>query len=269
MTGTDGHTKPSIHGILIPGARGRLLATLYTAGGDGPHPTVLLLHGIPGIEQNLDLAQKLRQAGFHVLAFHYSGCWGSDGDYSLIHNLEDANTVLDYICSDRRFSFDTRRIYAVGHSLGGYVCGQLAARRPEVKAAVLLFPCDIGRLSLLRREAPDSAERICAVLEESAGWLQGTSGAALIQDALSLDKTGRLDMLAPRLAQKPVLVLGAALDQYTPPGQHCAPLETALRAAGAPYRSIRLETDHFGSDKRDEIIESVGSFLCGQAGHMR
>lgn len=96
-----GAGRPDIHGILIPGRRGRLLSTLYTAGGDGPHPTVLLLHGIPGCERNFDLAQALRRAGFHVMTFHYSGSWGSDGAYSLKNDLEDANTVLDFILADR------------------------------------------------------------------------------------------------------------------------------------------------------------------------
>ena len=66
-------SRPDLYGIIIPGKHGKLFATLYSAGGEGPHPTVLLLHGIPGCEQNLDLAQAFRRAGFHVMTFHYSG----------------------------------------------------------------------------------------------------------------------------------------------------------------------------------------------------
>lgn len=55
--------RPDMHGILIPGKRGRILSVLYTAGGEGTHPTVILLHGIPGCERNLDLAQAVRCAG--------------------------------------------------------------------------------------------------------------------------------------------------------------------------------------------------------------
>ena len=111
--------RPDIHSILIPGKRGRLLSVLYTAEGAGAHPTVLLLHGIPGCEQNFDLAQAPRRAGFHVMTFHYSGSWGSDGDYSLRNDLEDANTVLDFILTDKTYGFDKEQLYAVGHSLGG------------------------------------------------------------------------------------------------------------------------------------------------------
>ena len=55
-------SRPDLYGIIIPGKHGKLLATLYTAGGEGPHPTILLLHGIPGSEQNLDLAQAFGEA---------------------------------------------------------------------------------------------------------------------------------------------------------------------------------------------------------------
>ena len=53
------------------------------------------------------------------MTFHYSGSWGSDGDYSLTHDLEDADTVLDFILQNESYGFDKEHIYAVGHSLGG------------------------------------------------------------------------------------------------------------------------------------------------------
>lgn len=109
--------RPDIYGILVPGKRGRLLSVLYTPAGEGPHPVVLLLHGIPRCERNFDIAQALRRAGFHVLVFHNSGSWGSDGTYSLKNDLEDDDTVLDYMMADETYGFDKDHIYAVGHSM--------------------------------------------------------------------------------------------------------------------------------------------------------
>lgn len=54
-------SRPDLYGIIIPGKHGKLLATLYTAGGEGPHPTILLLHGIPGSEQNLASCTGIRR----------------------------------------------------------------------------------------------------------------------------------------------------------------------------------------------------------------
>jgi hypothetical protein len=48
----------------------------YTADGKGPHPTVILLHGLPGNERSLDLAQNIRRAGYNVIYFNYRGTWG-------------------------------------------------------------------------------------------------------------------------------------------------------------------------------------------------
>ena len=145
----DSPFRPDTHGILISGRRGRIFSVLYTAAGGGVHPTVLFFHGIPGCERNFDLAHALRRAGFHVMTFHYSGNWGSDGNYSLKNDLEDANTVLDFILRDDTYGFDKTRIYAVGHSMGGFVCGQVTAKRPEIRAGgceVLPF-CGAGSIT--------------------------------------------------------------------------------------------------------------------------
>ena len=54
----------------------RLNGSIYLASGPGPHPTAVLLHGLPGNERNFDLAQALRRAGINVLALSYRGAWG-------------------------------------------------------------------------------------------------------------------------------------------------------------------------------------------------
>jgi pimeloyl-ACP methyl ester carboxylesterase len=74
-----------------------LNAILYTASGPGPHPTMLLLHGFPGNEQNMDLAQTVRRAGWNVLTIYYRGSWGGPGVFRFEHCLEDAQGALDWI----------------------------------------------------------------------------------------------------------------------------------------------------------------------------
>lgn len=253
--------RPDMHGILIPGKRGRLLSILYTAAGEGPHPTVILLHGIPGCEQNMDLAQALRRAGFHVMTFHYSGSWGSAGNYSLQNDIEDANTVLNFILADKTYGFDKARVYAVGHSLGGFVCGQLAAGREEIKGGVLLMPCDIGRLPQIAAEHPEAYQTIREVLDDSARWLTGTSGGALLKEILDNSEAFRLENAAA-LARKPILCIGGTLDIYTPPSQHCAPLVHAIQTAGGNLvQTLSYPTDHFFADYRITVADAVLAFL--------
>lgn len=257
--------RPDVHGLLLPGRRGRLLSVLYTAGGVGPFPTALLLHGIPGCERNFDLAQALRRAGFHVLTFHYSGSWGSDGTYSLAHDLEDAETALDFILRDETFGFDKDRVFAVGHSLGGFVCGQLTARRPEIRAGALLMPCDIGRLPQIGREDAEAGQTIREVLDDSAGWLNGTSGEALWREAEENSRSFALESAAEALAKKPLLCVSGSLDIYTPPAYHCEPLARAIRARdGGLLRCVTYPTDHFFADYRLTVADTVAEFLLNQ-----
>ena len=45
-------------------------------------PVVILCHGMPGQDKNLDLAHALRRAGYFAVTFSYRGVWGSHGEYS-------------------------------------------------------------------------------------------------------------------------------------------------------------------------------------------
>ena len=262
----DGRYRPDIYGIIVPGKRGRLFSVLYTAGGEGPHPTVLLLHGIPGCERNFDLAQALRRAGFHVMTFHYSGSWGSDGDYTLEHDLEDAETVLDFILQDQRYGFEKNQIFAVGHSLGGFVCGQLTARRPEIRSGVLLMPCDIGRLPLIAHENAQAHQAILEVFADCPQWLTGVTGESLAREAEEKSEMFRLEGVAAQLAKKPVLCISGTLDACTPFACHGAPLARAVQAAGGTnFRTLSYPTDHFFSDYRITVAETVAEYLTEQS----
>jgi pimeloyl-ACP methyl ester carboxylesterase len=198
------------------------------------------------------------------MTFHYSGSWGSDGDYSLAHDLEDANTVLDFILADEVHNFDKSRIFAVGHSLGGFVCGQLTAKRPEIRGGVLLMPCDIGRILDVKQEDAQAYLTILDVLNDSAWWLTGATGEGLRQEAESNAEDFRLESVANKLAQKPLLCVGGELDIYTPPHLFCDPLENAIRAAGGTkLQSVRYPTDHHFADYRLTVAERVETFLAG------
>jgi predicted alpha/beta-fold hydrolase len=78
------------HGVLINGL-------VYPPPGAGPHPTLVICHGLPGNEKNLDLAQAVRRAGWNAVTFNYRGSWGSRGAFRFAQNLEDADAALSYL----------------------------------------------------------------------------------------------------------------------------------------------------------------------------
>src|SRR6266566_6916951 len=65
--------------LIIPSGTSRLQGLIYKANGKQKHPTLILLHGYPGNEKNLDLAQIVRANGWNVIYFNYRGSWGSEG----------------------------------------------------------------------------------------------------------------------------------------------------------------------------------------------
>lgn len=111
----------------------------YTANGKGPHPTVVLLHGLPGNERSLDIAQNLRRAGYNVLYFNYRGTWGSKGQFGFQNAINDAGSVVDYITDTLNKEFlrvDPERIAFIGHSMGAGIALLAGLNDPRVKAVM-------------------------------------------------------------------------------------------------------------------------------------
>src|SRR3954463_954989 len=90
--------------LLIDSHGSKINALFFLAAGAGPHPTMLLLHGLPGNERNLDLAQAVRRAGWNVLTFTYRGAWGSEGDFSISNALQDTRAAMAFLRSDEAIS---------------------------------------------------------------------------------------------------------------------------------------------------------------------
>jgi pimeloyl-ACP methyl ester carboxylesterase len=85
--------------LAFESAGERLNGLFYLPAGSGPHPVVVLLHGNPGNERNLDVAQALRRAGYATLYFNYRGSWGSGGMFSRMHAIEDVHAALRFVRS--------------------------------------------------------------------------------------------------------------------------------------------------------------------------
>jgi len=116
----------------------------YTANGEGPHPTIVLLHGLPGNERSLDIAQNMRRAGFNVVYFNYRGTWGSKGVFKFQNAIEDAGAVVDYLTDSlnrETLKVDTGKISYVGHSMGAGLALIAGLKDPRIKGvfAVSVF----------------------------------------------------------------------------------------------------------------------------------
>jgi pimeloyl-ACP methyl ester carboxylesterase len=233
-----------------------LLGVLHLPAGPGPHPVAVLLHGFPGNERNFDLAQALRRAGYAALVFHYRGSWGVGGGYSWSNVLADAARAVA-AAPGLDPSLDPARVAVVGHSLGGFAALHTAAQDPSVRAVAALASFDFGAVS----QEPDVVlQQARAMFGSDLLPLRGTSGDALFAEMCAAGAAWRLADLAPRLADRPVLLVGAANDTVAPPARHHAPLVTAY-AQVRGFEPVSLPSDHAFSGHRVALTRTVVDFL--------
>lgn len=227
-----------------------LNAILYTAGGAGLHPTLLLLHGLPGNEQNLDVAQTARRAGWNVLTLHYRGSWGSPGSFSFEHCLDDAAAALRWLREGDHpdLPIDRDRVAIAGHSMGGFVAAHNAAAAQHLLGAALISGVDVGEAFGVADRARATAT-VDDVVGTSAGLhiLAGTSPADLAREARANDARWRLAGYAPDLIGRPLLLVTSD-DGFTAGSDALA---DAVRAIDPSLlETAHLATDHSYSDHR-------------------
>ena len=152
--------------LQIPAGRGEQLhAWVYVPDGPGPHPVVVMAHGIGGIKAAglAPFAERFAGAGFAAVVFDYRHWGDSTGQprqfLSIRRQLEDYRTVLAW--SRAADGFDAERIFLWGTSFAGMHVVRLAATEPALAGAIAQSPLVDG-LAGLANIPPARALRLTA-----------------------------------------------------------------------------------------------------------
>ena len=235
-------------GVLINGLA-------YIPAGAGAHPIVVLLHGLPGNEKNLDLAQAVRRAGWTVVTFNYRGSWGSPGVFSLKGNLDDAKAVLAFVRAPEiaaKLQIDPVHLVIIGHSMGGWVTCVTAGEDKGLVGAALISAAD---MSALRLAPPATRLRVAA---DNMKSLAGVTANSLADQFLTLGPDVSFAAAAPGLAEKPLLVLSA--DDELAPGTDALVAEVR-KAGGSHVTAVHVPTDHTWDGARIRLETEVLTWL--------
>lgn len=117
--------------ILVKNKDARLFTNVYPNSGK---ETVILLHGGPGVPENLKPIAEYLSSDFQVIYFHQRGTLNSpcsSGSYSMDSYISDIDSIA------RHFNLD--KFHLFGHSWGGLYAQVYAEKRPD--KLLSMFAC--------------------------------------------------------------------------------------------------------------------------------
>ena len=261
-------TRPaSMEELAIPSAGSRINAFVYLSAGEGVHPIVILLHGYPGNERNLDLGQAVRRAGYDALYFDYRGSWGSGGTFSFEHGLEDADAVLAWVrdpVNIAKYHFDAHRIALVGHSTGAWFALMTATHEPAEVCVAAISAENVGWEG---QDFPNNTD----ARSEALNYFRSTttdSGPVradpdeLLEQVLKHAVDWDYLAVADQLKSHPLLLMAATRD--TPEegvAMHGKLVDAIHRAGGKLVRSLVFDDDHAFSSHRLALANALTHWL--------
>ena len=251
----------------VPSHGEKLLGVFYLAAGAGPHPTLILMHGFPGFEQNLDLAQAIRRAGWNVLAVHYRGSWGVKGNFSYAHAIEDADAEVAFVrdpANAAKYHLDPNKVVLLGHSMGGFMVASAAAHDPKITGVVMISAWNIGGSF----PPPEAGEQAIQKAKQSliqdfsadndVAPLAGCTVESLVDEAYKHRSEWNFNDYASALATRPVLVLTS--DDGLAPDDHA--FAVALqKAENTHVTETHFATDHSYSGQRIALATAILNWL--------
>lgn len=288
------------HDVSFTSGEDTCAAWLYLPAGVNAPPVVILGHGLGATrEMRLDaFAERFAQAGIAALAFTYRHFGDSGGTprqlLSIKRQLADWEAAIAY--TKARRDVDGSRIAIWGSSFGGGHAITVAARHPELKAAVAQCPFTDGLASALAlgpseslRVLPTVAKDLASILGRRAPTMIALAGPpgslalmnvpdalpgyqALVPPGMSFQNEVAA-RVAPaimayrpgRVAKKikfPILFCVSNTDSVTPPAQ------TLRYARTAPRGEIkRYEAGHFGfylGEPFEALVHDQVEFLTRQ-----
>jgi alpha-beta hydrolase superfamily lysophospholipase len=164
--------------VRIPTTSGdELEAWVYLPEGDGPHPAVVMAHGIGGIKAGglAPFAERFREEGFVAIAFDYRNFGGSGGKprevLSVPHQRADYSTVIGWAAEQPYV--DPHHVIAWGTSFAGMHIVELAVSDSRLAAAIAQSPLTDGLAAAMMSTLENGSRIFALALLDLFGSLFG------------------------------------------------------------------------------------------------
>jgi pimeloyl-ACP methyl ester carboxylesterase len=250
-----------------------LKGKFYVSAGTEKFPTLVLLHGFPGGEQDvLGIGKFVSGAGINVMTFNYSGTHKSEGKFSFENTQKDIQAAFEFIHQPwniRQYKIDTTCIYLGGYSYGGGMALTYAANHPEISSVFSVAGNDHGAFMKEYNRNPETKEMIDKMFDELKGYPETVRfGTGSIpkeiaeQQIIELNPTLDLRYCAPMLASKNILLIGGWDDHNVSVENIILPLYRALMSEHAAHVTIKaVQDNHTFKDTRTELAQIISGWL--------
>jgi len=248
----DANAPAGMNELFIPSAGATVAGLIYRANGAQKHATLIMLHGYPGNERNLDVAQVVRAHGWNVIYFNYRGSWGSGGQFSFANCVQD---VVNVVAFCKKYSdslrIDTTNIALFGHSMGGWVCLKSLAQLPGIKKGFALSTWDIYSDFKDIKTEQQMMER---AKQGGNYFVLNTPLKELFEPVVRHPSSYKIQNDTAALAGKQIIML----DEH----KGNSDLAETLRRSDHSYFDYEVwQTDHSFTNKRISLINKVLVFL--------
>ena len=245
---------------------------IFPVDGQGPFPTVLLLHGFPGNESDvLGIGKKLQDAGIVSLTFNYSGTYRSEGEYSMEKTPLDIEAAFKFLVSPssiNTYKLDTTNITLGGYSYGGGMSLTYATRKPEIKKIFSIAGTDHGEFFRQYFGNEEFASFIDGMFEQlkapngpvkfETGKMPKDTTPELIAQA---DSTIDLRKSVPLLLDRQILLIAGIDDPVVTMESHMLPLYRTFQAQKASIKFVTVQDDHSFQRSRDVIAKTLINWI--------
>ncbi len=241
---------------------------IYLPGGSGPHPVVIFLHGYPGNERNLDLAQGVRRAGYAALYFDYRGAFASGGTFTFGHSLEDAAFALAWARAPEtvaKYHLDPTRIAVFGHSFGGWLALASVAREPPGVCVAAAAAWNPGWVASRFAAHPDELAEVLAYYRTTSDVSSGPMRAnanSLTKEMRDHAKQWDYVSQASALKDHALLLIAGTADTPDEGVERETELLQAIHGKGGKQvQLVKFEDDESFSSHRLALADSLVEWL--------
>lgn len=250
-----------------------LKGKFYMSEGTGTFPTVILLQGFPGNEEDvLGIGNKLAQVGINALTFNYCGTYKSQGEFNFDNSQKDIESAFDFIHQSeniKKYKIDTTHIILGGYSFGGGMALTYAANHPEIKEIFSIAGNDHGAAVREYESNPERRKLLDEIFDELKFRPEvvrfgprGTPREMAEMKIIESNPTYDLQYCAPFLAPKRILLIAGWDDYNVSVENRILPLYRALKNENAQNVKITaVQDDHSFKNSRTELAHIIIDWL--------